>query len=250
MDFEEVAGTVVERFATEIRATVPLVSLWVHGSLAGGDFQFGRSDFDLLAVIAEKPGPEQVQGLETVHRDLIRDHPVAAKLHCSYMERHRLRDPGIEHLTWAFQEMFHRPVSPVIRSELLEIGATLYGPAPGGMIPPVPPADLAAFVREELDGYWRRVVAKFGPWLSDTWIDVGPLTLARATVTLRGGGMISKREAFPVLLELGAPADLVSDIYDRRYGRPVRTSPGWRLRRARLARAFMAEGIDRALASA
>ncbi|WP_199537217.1 nucleotidyltransferase domain-containing protein [Spongiactinospora gelatinilytica] len=248
MNPEEVAGALIERFATEVMAAVPLVALWVHGSLASGDFQLRRSDLDLLAVIAESPDRDQARRLTAVHRGLTDDHPLAARLHCSYLVKNHLHDPEREHLTWAFSELYHRPVSPVIRRELLRDGVTLYGPGPTGMIPPVTDGELTRFVRGELDGYWRPLTARLRPWLADDWVDSGVLTLGRATVTLRGGGMISKREAFPVLLELGAHPDLVGDIYDRRYGGPVRRSPAWRLRRARLARAFVGQGIDHALA--
>ena len=52
----------------------------------------------------------------------------------------------------------------------------------------------------------------------DIWVDLGLLTFARATVTLREGRLISKRQALAVLPVLGAPAEVVEDITRRRYG--------------------------------
>ncbi len=227
---------------------LPLVSLWVHGSLATGDFQLGRSDFDLVAVVAEKMDDGQRRELERLHRRLIKDFPVAKKLHCSYVERHLLRDTAEEYVTWAFEGLFQRPISPVNRRELFDDGVALIGPPPAGMIPEVTDDELTDFIRAELGGYWRDVVARPRPWLRDDWVDTGLLTLARAVVTLRGGGMISKREALAVLIELGAPAEVVRDIHDRRYGKRVSVSPLWRMKRARLAREFMRQGIERTLA--
>ncbi|MCG5220107.1 nucleotidyltransferase [Streptosporangium sp. KLBMP 9127] len=244
---DEEAAALLERFVGDVRRALPLVAVWVHGSLAAGDFQLGRSDFDLVAIIAEEMDSGQRRELERLHRRLIKDFPVARKLHCSYVERRLLRDPGEEHDTWAFEELFRRPISPVNRRELLVDGVALYGPEPAGMVPPVTEDELTTFISDELDTYWRRVAGRSRPWLRDAWVDSGLLTLARATVTLRGGGMISKREALAVLIQLGAPADVVRDIHDRRYGRRTRRSPLWKVRRAGLARTFMREGIDRAL---
>ncbi|GAA3126133.1 hypothetical protein [Nonomuraea salmonea] len=77
-------------------------------------------------------------------------------------------------------------------------------------------------------------------------MDLGMVTVARATVTLQDGRLISKREALEVLHELGAPAVLIADIRARRYGteQPVLS----RYRRGRLARAFVRSAIGRALA--
>ncbi|WP_285777299.1 nucleotidyltransferase domain-containing protein [Microtetraspora sp. NBRC 13810] len=244
----DVAGALVERFVIDIARAVPVIAVWVHGSLATGDFQLGRSDFDLLAVVAGEVDAVRRREIRRVHEALAADFPVAAKLHCSYLNRDRLADVGVEHPTWAFEELFDRTVSPVIRRELLTDGVALIGPPPTGLVPAVSDQELTRFIRTELDGYWRRVAGRRRLWLRDMWVDAGPLSLARATVTLQGGGMISKREAFPVLLKLGAPAEMVSDIHDRRYGTPRALSPAWRLRRAGLARAFMLDGIDRALA--
>jgi hypothetical protein len=52
-------------------------------------------------------------------------------------------------------------------------------------------------------------------------VDLGLLVLARATVTLRHGRLITKGEALTELRELGAPADVVRDLHDRRYARPT-----------------------------
>jgi hypothetical protein len=42
----------LERFTARVADVIPLVALWAHGSLALGDFQPGRSDLDLVAIVA------------------------------------------------------------------------------------------------------------------------------------------------------------------------------------------------------
>ncbi|GGW18731.1 hypothetical protein GCM10010501_48870 [Streptomyces libani subsp. rufus] len=82
-------------------------------------------------------------------------------------------------------------------------------------------------------------------WRQDVWVDLGLLTFARATVTLREGRLISKREALAALPSLGAPREVVDDIARRRYGTP----PGppaddWLSHRAGTTRAFLGPAID------
>ena len=73
----------------------------------------------------------------------------------------------------------------------------------------------------------------------DIWVDLGLLTLARATVTLRDGTLITKAQALCVLTELGAPAEVVDDIRQRRYGNPGPASQRWIARRAELTLTFL-----------
>ncbi|MEU8358241.1 nucleotidyltransferase domain-containing protein [Nonomuraea sp. NPDC048882] len=231
-------------FQEGVESAVPLVALWAHGSLAGGDYQPGRSDLDLIAITDTPATMEHWRRIKAVHRRLRL--PLAEHLHCSYMARQELDDLSAEHITWAFGEIFRRPVTAVTRRELHEGARVLYGPPPDGLLPPVSDEELTRFIRTDLRDFWLVKAQQRRRWLKDIWVDLGMLTVARATVTLREGRLISKREAFDVLAELGAPETVVADIRARRYGtqRPVLS----RFRRARLARAFVRSAIRRALA--
>jgi len=48
---DEATGWLLGRFVDAVRPVLPLVSVWAHGSLAGGDYQPGRSDLDLIAIL-------------------------------------------------------------------------------------------------------------------------------------------------------------------------------------------------------
>jgi hypothetical protein len=74
------------------------------------------------------------------------------------------------------------------------------------------------------------------------------LACARAAATLRGGRLITKREALSELLRDGAPARLVADISERRYGGVRRTGLAWRIRRALMFRAYATAQIRSLLA--
>src|SRR5215217_5178749 len=68
---------VLARLAAELSEVFDddLWSLAVHGSWALGDFAPGRSDLDLLAVMATDPTPATLAGLDDVHARLDRDFP-------------------------------------------------------------------------------------------------------------------------------------------------------------------------------
>jgi hypothetical protein len=240
---------ILERFVAEIRPVVPLVALWAHGSLAAGDYQPGRSDLDLIAVVDAEVTKPQTQQLERVHQRLGEEHRLAAKLHCTYVAVLTLPGASREHLTWAHQELMHRTITPVSRRELLEGGAALFGPPPTDVLPPVTDEELRGFIRTDLAEFWLPATRRRVRWLKDVWVDLGLLTPARAAVTLQDGRLITKREALDVLVGLDAPARVIDDIRERRYSdRPGRTSWAWRLERAELTRTFAQAAIDRILA--
>jgi hypothetical protein len=237
----------LECFTARVADVIPLVALWAHGSLALGDFQPGRSDLDLVALVAADISDVQREQLQRVHEALIGDEGLADKLHCSYVVRDQLADTGRRHVTWAMGELFERPVSPVSRRELRQGGLCLYGPEPAALVPAITNQELNDYVRVDLRDYWYPKTAKPELWLRDIWVDLGLLTLARASVTLQDGRLISKREALEVLARLDAPADVVHDIYQRRYAAEQPISEQWRSRRAHRARTFVRAGIARVL---
>ncbi|MET9965877.1 nucleotidyltransferase domain-containing protein [Streptomyces sp. NPDC006356] len=233
----------LDRFLHELTALNP-VAAWAHGSLAGGDYQEGRSDLDLIAVLEGPLTPRTVWRVAKLHARL-RSEPLAAQLHCTYLTPDTVDDAGRRHLTWAHQELFKRTVSPVTRRELHAFGRVLHGRAPAGLLPPVPDRELADFVVRDQRDFWRPAVDNAPLWTRDVWVDLGTITFARASVTLRDGRLISKREALDLLPGLGAPAEVVEDIRRRRYDAAAPPpSDVWAARRAELTRAYLGPAIE------
>ena len=245
---DEATAELLGRFVSAVQPILPLVSVWAHGSLAGGDYQPGRSDLDLIAVI-ERPGTAaEEQRVSEVHGSLRGTSQLASKLHCSYCAAAELDDPARLHLTWAHEQLMRRRVTPVTRRELHEFGLLLYGQEPAALLPLVTDKQVAEFVVSDLEGFWLPALDRRQRWDLDIWVDLGLLTLARATVTLQDGKLISKAEALGVLAGLGAPAEVVDDIRQRRYGDPGPAAPRWITRRAELTRAFLEPAIRQLLA--
>ncbi|MFD8595496.1 nucleotidyltransferase domain-containing protein [Kitasatospora sp. NPDC059646] len=241
------AAPLLTDFTARLKAAAPVTALWVHGSLALGDYRHGRSDLDLIAVLPTAPDARLRGELTELHRRLIAEQPGGEKLHCTYLPQGDLADPAADHFTFAQGEPMDRPVTPVTRRELLDGGLRLAGGAPAGLLPPVGDRDLHAHLRADLRTFWYPVTDRPGPWRRDIWVDLGPITAARATVALRENRLITKREAIAGLPALGAPPALVADIAARRYGTPAPLTVGQRDRRAEQARLFTRTAIERAL---
>ncbi|MGQ4385727.1 nucleotidyltransferase [Streptomyces sp. SAS_270] len=237
------------------------VAVWAHGSLAGGDYQEGRSDLDLIAVVERPMTLAGVRGVVRLHRGLRKAGPLAENVHCSYLTPDAMADVDHSHLTWAHDRLMRRPVTPVTRRELHAFGLVLDGKPPEDLLPPVSDAELREFVVRDQREFWRPSVDKARLWTRDIWVDLGMVTFARASVTLREGRLISKREALDLLLGLGAPVEVVDDIGGRRYGgdwragaaaearEPLPPAGPWLDRRAELTRAFLGPAIDRLVAA-
>ncbi|MGW3633418.1 nucleotidyltransferase [Streptomyces sp. NPDC005122] len=237
---DDATARLLDRFLAGLDAFAPL-ALWAHGSLAGGDYQEGRSDLDLIAVLRDPVPLVTVRRLVRLHHRLRDDQPLARRLHCGYLTPATTADAGRSHITWAHDRLLRRPVGPVTRRELHAFGRVLHGPRPEGLLPPVSDRELRAFVVRDQKEFWRPALDKPLLWEQDVWIDAGTLTFARATVTLREGRLTTKREALEELPALGAPAEVVEDVRRRRYGDPA---PRWAARRAELTRNYLGPAID------
>ncbi|WP_330291863.1 nucleotidyltransferase domain-containing protein [Streptomyces sp. NBC_00576] len=245
---DALTSALLDRFLAELRA-LSLAAVWAHGSLAGGDYQEGRSDLDLIVVLERPIGPGTAWNAAKLHARL-RTAPLAPQLHCTYLTDATTANPERRHLTWAHGELFRRTVTPVTRRELHAFGRVLYGTAPGELLPVVPDRQLADFVVRDQRDFWRPAVDKAWLWTQEVWVDLGLVTFARAAMTLREGSLISKREALDLLPGLGAPVEVVEDIARRRYGPeggPV--DAGWRDRRGELTRDYLGAAIDRLVTS-
>ncbi|MCC9706324.1 nucleotidyltransferase domain-containing protein [Streptomyces sp. MNU76] len=231
-------ATLLGHFLDELRALTPL-AVWAHGSLGGGDYREGRSDLDLIVVLDGPVTARTAWQVGRLHARLRHDR-LAALLHCTYPTPATAADAARRHLTWAHERLFRRTVTPVARRELHTFGLVLHGEEPKALLPPVSDIELDAFVVRDQKEFWRPAVDRAPLWERDVWVDLGLLTFARATATLREGRLISKREALDLLPTLGAPAEVVEDVRRRRYGAPTEQVPY----RAELTRLFLGPAID------
>jgi hypothetical protein len=63
------------RALLEERAPGLVVGLHLHGSAALGGYVEGKSDLDFVAILSRRADARDVAALESIHRDLAREHP-------------------------------------------------------------------------------------------------------------------------------------------------------------------------------
>lgn len=233
----------VAPFAASVRPVADVVGFYAGGSLAFGDYQPGRSDLDLVAIVAADLDGSRRERLRRLHEDARCRVPGAAKLHCVYVPVGAIADVGARHLTWAHGRLIERAFSGISRAEVLQTGITVLGPAPAQLVPRLDGAALRRAALVEVNGYWACAVRWPWLWLDDVHVDLGLLTLARAEATLSEGRLITKAEALTRLDRLGVHEDLADEMSRRRRGVAVRLSPAERVRRARTVRRLVARSI-------
>ena len=104
----DVTDRLLDRFLAELRDLAP-VAVWAHGSLGGGDYQEGRSDLDLIAVLERPITPGTVWRVARLHARLGAE-PLAHKLHCSYLTPETAAD-GRQYIRDHYREG-HRFIAP------------------------------------------------------------------------------------------------------------------------------------------
>ena len=73
---DEAVQPLLDGFVASVCEVAAVEAIWLHGSLALGDYQLGRSDLDVVAVVSSPPTPAVAE----LHQELMRSDPLAAKL--------------------------------------------------------------------------------------------------------------------------------------------------------------------------
>ncbi len=232
----------VEALAHAIEDLV--VGLYVAGSLATGDYRPGISDIDAVAVVERPPRPAVRERLVSVHEELAGSGHGDA-VHCGYVPLSDSADPERPHWTWAFGELFRRPLSRIARVELLHDPVVVFGPDPRSWLPPVTEVELRDAARAELTGYWSRALRKRAIWRQDVYVDLGLTVWARAEAAIDEGRLITKTEAIDRMRGRGLPEEIVDGVARRRAGEAVEITDDEREERGRTVRQFLREEFPR-----
>jgi hypothetical protein len=195
----ELLQTLTARLTGTLRED--LLSLTVHGSYASGDYHPGRSDVDLLAVLATDPDEARLAQLTPVHDDLVRDHPewtdhvevdyvapaaVAAVLRAGPTHPMMRICPGEPlHLTEATSHYLLNWRSAQ------DQGLVLAGAPAGEVLAPIDAAQIAAVVRSHLSQWPSWIEGMHRPGEQAYAV----LTVCRAGAALNAGRQVSKRAA-------------------------------------------------------
>ena len=233
----------VEDLSTALGGIV--AGLYVAGSVASGDYRPGVSDIDAVALLEAPPRPAVRARLEEIHAGVVGSHAHGDALHCVYVPRPHVEDPARKHWTWAFGELFRRPLSGIARAELLADPVVVRGPAPSSWLPPVSTDELREAARAELGGYWTRALRKRAIWRQDVYVDLGLTVWVRARAAIDEGALITKSEAIARLRRQGVLPDVVDGLARRRAGEAVPLTDEQRDARAVAVRQLLREEVAR-----
>ena len=189
------------RLTGEIRRSSngSLVGLYVYGSLVTGDFDKGRSDIDLLAVVDSDIEDETFDRLDGMHARFVEDHPAwEDRIEVAYVPapalwNFRTRTARIAVISPG--EPFHRKAAG--RDWLInwymvrQVGVTLCGPPPQTLIPEISQPEFVDAVREQA-GTWKEWVYRMRTPGAQSY---AVLTLCRALYTYTHGRQASKKQA-------------------------------------------------------
>ncbi|MCI0399414.1 MAG: DUF4111 domain-containing protein [Chloroflexi bacterium] len=175
------------------------VGLYLHGSLALGDFNPNRSDIDFVVVTAGDLPNEMVLALAAMHERIAAgDARWGVELEGSYIPRRALRrydpaDARHPHIERGGKLRVEQHESDWVmqRHILREHGVALAGPALQTLIDPVRPDDLRQAVRGIL-WWWELQLTDTSRVEKSGYQAYAILTMCRIFYTLQHGAIVSK----------------------------------------------------------
>lgn len=177
-----------------------LVGLYVHGSLALGDFDPRSSDVDLLAVTAAPLTDRQFERVAALHRDWrSRASRSGQHIEISYMSSVAVRrsDPAADrhpalNVDGVFERVTHGAAWVIQRHVVREHGLVLAGPPPPRLIDQVTAGELREAAVATLREWWVPQLADPVLLATREYQAYSVLTMCRARYTVAQGDIVSK----------------------------------------------------------
>ncbi|MFH1523651.1 MAG: aminoglycoside adenylyltransferase domain-containing protein [Chloroflexota bacterium] len=179
------------------------VGLYLHGSLAYGDFDPQTSDIDFLVVTESNLAAEIFANLREMHAQLFNSGLAwSQKIEGAYTPKDILRRHDTTHspLPWLGVDghfALERLGSDwtIQRWILRERGVVVTGPPPKPMIDPVSAEDLRNAVHTNLCDWWTPPLPSSERFQNDDYQVYAILTMCRSLYVLESGRIASKPEA-------------------------------------------------------
>jgi hypothetical protein len=177
--------------------------LYLHGSLAYGDFNPRTSDIDFVVVTQGLLPSGTFYALKEMHSGLFASGLAwCQKLEGAYIPKDQLRrhDPAHAPIPWLGMDghfAMEKLGSDWIlqRWILREKGITVSGPSLHGLIDPISPDDLREAVRQNLRAWWSPPFPSPDRFLRGEYQAYAVLTMCRSLFVLEHGRVASKPEA-------------------------------------------------------
>jgi len=195
----------ISRLLSEVQSilSASFIGLYLHGSLANGDFNPRSSDIDFLVVTDSNLPIETISNLKDMHAFLFSSRLAwSQKLEGAYLPKGDLRchDPANAPIPWLGMDghfAFERLGSDWIiqRHILREKGIVVFGPPLMPMIDLVSAEDLREAVRGSLRDWWSPPFPSPERFNSDKYQAFAILTMCRSLFVLKFGAVASKPAA-------------------------------------------------------
>jgi predicted nucleotidyltransferase len=198
-------NTIVNKLSGDVQAILgnQLTGLYLHGSLAYGDFNPETSDIDFLVVTQDVLPVEAFSALKDMHAKLFLSSLAwSQKLEGAYLPKVVLRrhNPAHSPTPWlgvdghfALESLGSDWV--IQRSILREKGLVISGPSLAGLIDPVSAQDLRQAVLGSLREWWSPPFPSPERFQSGAYQAYSILTMCRSLYVLEHGRVASKPEA-------------------------------------------------------
>lgn len=197
-------NALLEQLLVRVRAILGerLVGLYVFGSLAEGDFDYGSSDVDFIAATSDELSEGELAKLKTMHEEIAAHGGRWGKtLNGAYISLAALRRYEPAHRQPYLSSTTPLGVTALghdwvlIRHGLREKGIVVYGPPPATLIDLISREELLAAVRAALRENWTPYLG--GPEVIRPryFQAFAVLTMCRALCALATGELVSKPEA-------------------------------------------------------
>lgn len=220
-------NVVLHRLLTDVQAILGdhFFGLYLHGSLATGDFNPDTSDIDFIVTTTDEIRGAKFTALEAMHAQVAAsDSKWAKELEGSYIPLHALRrhdpahaiHPRIERGGHLRLEQ-HNSDWVIQRYILREHGVAVVGPDLEPLIDPIRPADLQRAVLDIL-WWWKNQLEDTSLVQQSGHQAYAILSMNRVLYTLQFGQIVSKPEAARWALE----------ILDERWVRLIIHALAWR----------------------
>ncbi|MFT9495255.1 aminoglycoside adenylyltransferase domain-containing protein [Anaerosolibacter sp.] len=217
---------IIQSLLNEIKIILKdhFVGMYIHGSLAIGDFDPMTSDIDFLVVTTDVISEDEFNALRQIHAHLIENENVwARKLEGSYIPQQCLlyKEPPSDPRPYINEGKFL--LEPfgyewvLEQHTIREYGITIEGPAPQTLINPFSTAELQSASIKILTDWWLPMLQNTNRLNDCIYKVYAVLTMCRVLYMFVHGKIVSKKKA----------AEWICEIYNEKWGVLVGKALAW-----------------------
>jgi predicted nucleotidyltransferase len=179
-----------------------LLAMYLHGSIAAGDFNHDKSDIDFIIVIEEQISDKIIPKLRQMHNDLLSlDSVWGKRLEGSFVCRDLLKhiEPPIEprpNINGANFSIVPYGYEWVLEKYVLrEKSIVVTGPPPETLIAPISFREINEALKKLLRQDWKPLLQKSSRLHEEGYREYAVLTMSRCLFTFSQNKIVSKKKA-------------------------------------------------------